>query len=423
MTLHNCITKLAIAGAIGLTAGIASAGDYSKAIIDDKMPIEAWEFCDIFDIPTLYESDSGFIRSVALTGRYHGQWISQTEDIGATENGYHEYQHRRFRQGIEIGFANDITFSATANISDGTGSPAAGAGGPGAHGLTYGRFFDDWDEFAIEWAPSKDHYLIVGKQKQKVTIENETSSNKILTIERSAIASEVISDKPWGITYGFKALDIKHEIGAWMVGADNDSRGEGWLWPDGDSRGSITYRASKKITDEVELHFDYQFTNNSDGLVPAAAAPIATADAGLGSAYEHVVALGSKSAFGEFGLITDLIFAGNRQAQAGGGGAAAIPTGDNTYGLVIMPYYNITDKLQAVVRYAYMDSGREQRPQRFNTRRNVEDYSTVYAGLNYYVCGDNLKLMAGYEYANGNLLGSVTEIDTSSWQLGMRISY
>lgn len=413
MTLPNRITKLAIGvGAIGLMAGTATAGDYGKAIIDDKMPIEAWEFCDIFDLPTLYESDSGFIRSVALTGRYHGQWISQTEDIGATENGYHEYQHRRFRQGIEVGFANDITFSASANISD-------GSGGRGAHGLTYGRFFDDWDEFAIEWAPSKDNYVIVGKQKQKVTIENETSSNKILTIERSSIASEVISDKPWGITYGFKALDMKHEIGAFITGADLDSRGEGWLWPDTDSRGSLTYRGTKKLNDATELHFDYQFTNNSDGTVNAGG----SADASLASAYEHVVALGSKNKWGDLGLITDLIFAGNRQAQGGGGGAAAIPAGDNTYGLVIMPYYNITDKLQGVFRYAYMDSGREQRTQRFDVRRNVEDYSTFYAGLNYYICGDNLKLMAGYEYATGNLLGSVTEIDTSSWQLGMRISY
>lgn len=417
MTLPNRITKLAIGvGAIGLMAGTATAGDYGKAIIDDKMPIEAWEFCDIFDIPTIYESDSGFIRSVALTGRYHGQWISQSEDIGATENGYHQYQHRRFRQGIEVGFANDITFSATANISDGSGSD-------GDHDLTNGRFFDDWDEFAIEWAPSKDTYVIVGKQKQKVTIENETSSNKILTIERSAITNEVVSDKPWGVTFGFKALDIKHEVGAWINGADNDSSGEGWLWPDTSSRGSLTYRATKKLNDATELHFDYQFTNNSGGTVNAAGTPVTYADAGLGSAYEHVVTLGSKNKWGDLGLITDLIFAGNRQAQGGGGGAAAIPAGDNTYGLVIMPYYNFTDKLQGVFRYAYMDSGREQRTQRFDVRRNVEDYSTFYAGLNYYICGDNLKLMAGYEYATGNLLGSVTEIDTSSWQLGMRISY
>lgn len=411
MTLPNRITKLAIGvGAIGLMAGTATAGDYGKAIIDDKMPIEAWEFCDIFDIPTLYESDHGFIRSVALKGRYHGQWISQSEEFGATENGYHEFQHRRFRQGIEVGFANDITFSAALNISD-------GSGGSGSHGLTYGRFFNDFDELVLEWAPSKDTYVVVGKQKQKVTIENETSSNKILTIERSAITNEVVSDKPWGVTYGFKALGIKHELGAWIYGIDEDSSGQTWNIADFDSNAGATYRATAKLTEATELHFDYQYTDNNGGED----SPAGNADDDLASVYEHVLTLGTKSKFGELGLITDFIVGINRESQGGAG--PDIQDGDDTFGFVVMPYYNITDKLQAVGRWAYMDQGREQRPQRYDTRLKVVDYHTFYAGLNYYICGDNLKLMAGYEYATGEQLGTDIGIDTSSWMMGMRISY
>ena len=414
MTLPNRITKLAIGvGAIGLMAGTATAGDYGKAIIDDKMPIEAWEFCDIFDIPTIYESDSGFIRSVALTGRYHGQWISQSEDtLGplVSDDGYHNFQHRRFRQGIEVGFANDITFSASMNISD-------GSGGAGAHGLTYGRFFNDFDEINLEWAPSKDTYVIIGKQKQKITIENETSSNKILTIERSAITNEVVSDKPWGVTYGFKALGIKHEVGAWVYGIDEDSDGETWGIADFDSRGGATYRATAKLTEATEVHFDYQFTNNSDGVVR----PEGSADDDLASVYEHVLTLGTKSKFGELGLITDFIVGINRVGQGGTG--PDIQDGNDTYGFLVMPYYNITDKLQVVGRWAYLDQGREQRPQRYDQRQKVEEYHTFYAGLNYYICGDNLKLMAGYEYATGDQFGTDSELDTSTWMLGMRVSY
>ena len=33
---------------------------------------------------------------------------------------------------------------------------------------------------------------------------------------------------------------------------------------------------------------------------------------------------------------------------------------------------------------------------------------------------ENLKLMAGYKYAWGELLGSDTEINTGSWQLAIR---
>jgi hypothetical protein len=414
MTLPTRITKLAIGvGAISLVAGSTFAGDYGKAIIDDKMPIEAWEFCDIFDIPTIYESDSGFIRSVALTGRYQGQWISQSEDIEGDANGYHEFQHRRFRQGIEVGFANDISLSVVMNITDGSGGDH--------HGLTYGRFFDDFDTFELEWAPSKDTYVIVGKQKQKVTMENATSSSKILTIERSAITNEVVSDKPWGVTYGFKALGIKHELGAYIYGADEDnSTGrdgdpEGYLWPDFESRGGVTYRASAKVTEATELSFGYIFTNNSGGSHEDAGQ--GNADAGLGSQYEHVFSVGTKTELGEFGLITDIIVASNREDDGGLG------VGNDTWGLVILPYYNFTDKLQGVARYAYMDEGREQRPQRFNERDSVENYHTFYAGLNYYICGNNLKVQGGYEYATGDILNSTDEVDTGTWMLGLRMDY
>ena len=74
-----------------------------------------------------------------------------------------------------------------------------------------------------------------------------------------------------------------------------------------------------------------------------------------------------------------------------------------------------------------MDSGQNQRTQRFgappgtgNNRQNVEGYHTLYAGLNYYLCGDNLKVMAGYELASGQLFGTTTDIDSGTWMLGIR---
>ncbi|HRQ90697.1 MAG TPA: porin, partial [Bacteroidia bacterium] len=384
----------------------AGAGDYGKTVINDKAPIADKSWCDLFKNNTLYEGD-GFVRKVKFKGRYHGQWISQTEDTLAGTNGYHEYDHRRFRLGTEISFAHDLKLTASINIADGTG-------GRGAHGLTNGPFFDDWDEFNLEWAPSKDFYVLVGKAKQKITMENETSSNNILTIERSAITNSVISNKPWGIAVGFNVLGLDHEIGAWVVGADRDSTGDRYDWADFRSRGSLTYRTSYDITEATEVHFDYQFTNNSDGRVN----PRGRADESLGSSFEHVVALGTKSEFGQLGLITDLIYAGN--GLAGGG----LPAGYDTWGLVIMPYYNITDKLQLVTRYAYMGEGREQRPQRYDLRQTVEDYHTFYAGLNYYICGNNLKVMAGYEYATGDIFGTPNrDVNTGTWMLGLRTSW
>ena len=201
-----------------------------------------------------------------------------------------------------------------------------------------------------------------------------------------------------------------------------EAAGERWDIADFDSRGSLTYRATAEITEQIEGHFDYQFTNNSNGTRN----PQGSSDVNLGSEFEHVVALGTKSEFGQIGLITDLIYGGN---SVGHGGNAvrggALPAGYDTWGLVIMPTYDITDKLQLVARYAYMEQGREQRPQRFDVRKHVEDYHTLYAALNYYVCGDNLKVMAGYEYATGEVFGTgnTRDLDTGTWMMGVRTSF
>lgn len=425
-SLRNMITGVGAAAV--LTGGSLSAGDYGKAVVNDKMPIEDTSFCDFFKKNTLYEGD-GFIKEVKFKGRYHGQWISQTEDDTLNgvdrSNGYHEFEHRRFRLGTEIEMANDLTLNVSMNISDGSGGSGVGAG----HGLTRGVFFDDWDELNIEWAPSDDFYVLVGKSKQKITMENEMSSNNILTIERSTISNSVISNKPWGLAVGFNALGLSHEVGAWISGADRDgdtarlgeAAGERWDLADFDSRGSLTYRATVDITEGIEGHFDYQFTNNSNGVRN----PRGNSDVNLGSAFEHVAALGTKSEFGQFGLITDLIYAANGLAHAGSAAAGgAIAAGYDTWGVVVMPYYDITDQLQLVAQYAYMGEGQEQRTQRFDRRQNVESYHTLYAGLNYYICKNNLKVMAGYEYATGDVFGiNNREVTTGTWMLGVRTSF
>src|SRR5690606_20841372 len=95
-------------------------------------------------------------------------------------------------------------------------------------------------------------------------------------------------------------------------------------------------------------------------------------------AYEHAVAFGSESKWGKFGLVTDLIVGHNRRDQ----------TMDDTWGIVILPYYNISDKLQAVAKFTYAEDIRMDRPQRHASRPMVDGLSTLYLGLNYRICGD-----------------------------------
>ena len=397
MTLTNRLFKLTTgAGAAALLAGgTLVAGDYGKAIIDDKAPIvDPWTFCDLFDMGTLYEADSGFIRGVSLVGRYQGQHISQQEDINDTlDNGFHRWQHRRFRLGMEIEMANNLTFFAEANIGDGIP-------------LTKDYFITEWQDFYLEYEPVDDLVVRVGKQKQHMTLEDKESSKRIKTVERSPIVNEIAGARPWGAVVEFATGDLEHEIGGWLYGGHASEPS----WLDSNSNAGFNYNIYFPITESVTGHVDYVYADNNSGLT-GSEGPAAE---GYGPAYEHAIAAGVEVESGRFQLITDFIYAANRTASGG------IPAGDDTWGFYVLPSYDLTDKLEAVFKYAYMDQGREQRTARFNARQSVENYHTLYAGLQYFICGEKLKLMGGYEYSTGDILGTVDEVDTGSWLVAVR---
>jgi hypothetical protein len=50
----------------------------------------------------------------------------------------------------------------------------------------------------------------------------------------------------------------------------------------------------------------------------------------------------------------------------------------------------------------------------------VENYHTFYLGLQYFLCGENLKLTGGYEIATGDVFGTSTGIETGTWMVGVR---
>ena len=114
----------------------------------------------------------------------------------------------------------------------------------------------------------------------------------------------------------------------------------------------------------------------------------------------------------------------------------------NFWGFVATPYYWIVPaKLQAVVQYAYAGA-EENQGIRLNSRYvratnyggggnpNIvnggrgDELHTVYAGLNYHVCGDNLKFQAGAEYASLNTpMAGDGDVDALTWLFAFRSSF
>jgi phosphate-selective porin OprO/OprP len=95
----------------------------------------------------------------------------------------------------------------------------------------------------------------------------------------------------------------------------------------------------------------------------------------------------------------------------------------------VMPWFNITDKLQAVTRYTYLTSDepngiRLARYDSFVTSKKGSEYHEIYGGLNYYICGHKLKLQTGISYVMLNE-PSIERGEYHSWQWtsGLRVSW
>ena len=153
---NKSIVTLLCAGMF--SACLANAGEDKVEVVDESPTVTPAKPWNIFDKNTLYKSDSGFIRDVKLKGRYHGQYISQDEDIGGVkDNEYDVYHHRRARIQMDFDFAHNLSFGFDANISDGHGSRTALS--------DEGSFINNFQTFNIQWKPSDDYYLIIGKDK------------------------------------------------------------------------------------------------------------------------------------------------------------------------------------------------------------------------------------------------------------------
>ncbi len=383
------IIKKIMAAVIATASLPLFAGETQPVILDDKNPAAyVYEPCDLFNKNVLYSNEDGaFIQSIKLLGRYNGQYLDINPDNVAAHGDRAYWQHRRARLGLSVGFLDDFEFKGELNVAD---------GGNGNSALAQGRFFNDVHEMYIKWKPQSDFYVTLGKQKQKINREKTESSKRIPTVERAAISNEVsVNEYAWGGAVGFKTGALSHEFGLYNNGVDDD-----WEFPDFRGKILATYRAGYEINDNTGLFFDYMYTDTSAN----------TAQARARSDYEHVFALGTESEWDRASLVTDLIYGANSSRF----------NGTDTWGLVILPTYEITEKLEAVARYSYMDSGRLQHPQRHTGFRNVDQLHTFYLGTNYKICGDQLKLMTGVEFASGTDHDGVTDYDSTTWMFAIR---
>jgi phosphate-selective porin OprO/OprP len=313
----------------------------------------------IYDAATLYEDGSNpTIQKFAFAGRFQLDYFRVDADQGEADG----WDVRRWR----MGFKGDVFQNFDFRIE--------------------GDFNEDLDDFYkrltdcyLGWKSASGVVFKVGKQSAAFTLDGHTSSNNLYTTERSVIGNNVWFPEEYmpGVSVSGEHGSWRPFVGVFSAGSKNGEFGNF----DGSWFGllSLEYDFSGvRNLDEGTVTFDFVYQ-----------AP--DIDNSFTRPNEYV---------GSFSLI---LKKGRWGLQGNVSGTRGYAAQGNLLGYLIMPLFDITEKLQVAVRYSTLDSSEPHgiRSGRYADRvvsGRGDDYTQLYAGLNYYVDGHRLKLQLGLDW-------------------------
>ena len=318
----------------------------------------------------LYSSDDGLVQEVKVFGRVHYQ-ANYSDGESGDQNFSGDYDElRRLRAGMSIKFLDGFRALGRLNLRE--------------RGLDDDvTVFDSWDELYVDYSKSDvlgfDKASVgYGRYKLLFGGEEHQSSKRIKTIERSAINNRFGSRRPTGVNINVEKGGAEYMFGVWSTEIELE-KWAGW----GED---VAYQASAILpVAEGELILDFIYADNEDTILTP-------------FGYDWAGSVTYTRKFGDVNVMTNATLADSRL---------------DPYGFVIIPSFFIIDKkLEAAFRYQYAGVSTELGVPTSSGSRGLrrvareegagggagDQYQAFYAGLNYYVAGDNLKFMTGVEY-------------------------
>ncbi|NCF12054.1 MAG: hypothetical protein GWP68_01540 [Verrucomicrobiaceae bacterium] len=221
--------------------------------------------------------------------------------------------------------------------------------------------------------------------------ESHTSSKKIKTVERSPLSNKIYDERWTGVKVQLERGDWEGIIGYFS----QDDKKERDAWGSLD-QGSAFYLSSAWKLDSGKLLFDFFHMSDDE-----------EADSAMND-YNWAASLAYETEIGNWDLMVNVVYGDNGDSEY----YSNPDQQGNFYGLVIMPStYLIDDKLEFVARYVYQaseeDQGIKTNSRYFQSADDIDgvgnvdrgdSYHSIYAGLNYYLCGNNSKVQVGAEY-------------------------
>jgi phosphate-selective porin OprO/OprP len=333
-----------------------------------------------------YRDDTNpFVQRVSFSGRYQHEFAA----IDAVEGDLDEWNVRRLRLGPKLTMFRTFTVHAEVELN------------PQEHDPLYVRFTDAY----LQWTRSSRLAVTVGKQGVPFTMDGTTSSKELLTIDRSNLSNNMWFPQEYmpGVSVSGRTAPWVYRAGVYSSGDANREFGEfnGGLF----TLGVLGYDFARTLdVKEALLSANYVYQHPD-------------ADNTFTRRLEHITSVNVKVEADRWGFRGDLSTARGYLGQSG------------LWGLMAMPFVNVTDALQLVGRYTFLDSDEPNGVQLATYENRVvrgrgDRYNEGYLGANYYFYGHKLKLQSGLQFADmtdsaddGGAYSGV------SWTTGLRVSW
>ena len=341
---------------------------------------------DIWKLAEWYRSEQNeVVQSVLFSGRFQYEFAAVDADQGT----HQEWNVRRMRLGVKSEWFGQFTVHVEAGFNPQERDP----------------FYRRLTEANVEWEASDVFALKVGKQGVAFTTDGSTSSKELLTIDRSNLANNMwFPDEyiPGVSAFGARSNWVYH-LGVYTSGGVNGEFGEF----DGSAFGllSIGYDFSEALGVEDALlrgNYVYQDPDPNNTFTRQ---------------LQHITSLNFRFEDVRWGFRVDFSAASGYLGQS------------DLWGVMTMPFFNLTSRFQVVGRHTYLSSESANGVRLARYENRVTDgrgdrYNEFYVGVNYYFYGHKLKLQSGLQFAD--MKDSAADGGAYSgvaWTTGLRVSW
>lgn len=331
------------------------------------------------------DKENPVVQRVVFSGRFQHDLTM----VEADQGDWRESNIRRVRFGPRITMFRDYLVHAEIEVN------------PQERNPFYMRITDAY----VAWQKYAKANVQVGKQAVQFTQEGATSSRDLITIDRSNLANNIWFGQEYmpGVSVSGRIAPWSYRAGVYSSGAMNREFGRF----NGDWFTMLVggYDFGKKLgVREATLTGNYLYQHPD-------------ARNTFTRRFEHIASVHFRLEEPKWGVRGDISKTAGYLGQR------------DVLGLMAMPFYNITPKLQAVVRFTHLDSDGpnglslntyENRV----TRGQGDEYNETYLGLNYYFYAHRLKLQSGIQFADmRDTANDGGAYSGWAWTTGLRIGW